>query len=146
MDFSARVHCPCLYKYKFMKINRIITVQRHLFKSTPVSHSAKKLPLIECWHFDLKNWSRGAGCVCVFLFFFGGGRGERLYMTFWVSWANKWVSLNFWIKIPVGFIMSPLTRSGGRTYCFWRQRKTSCPLCNLNIFGIFWWYLVEMYM
>ena len=41
-----------------------------------------------------------------------------------------------------GANMAQVIPKGGGTYCFWdgshwcrRQRKTSCPLCNLNTLG-----------
>ena len=49
---------------------------------------------------------------------------------------SNWILDNFGL---VWFIMSPLLKGGGGTYCFWdgsrwrwRRGKTSCPLCNLN--------------
>ena len=72
------------------------------------------------------------------MFFLGGvrGGGETVY-DFLGLLGKKMSILELLNQNTSRLIMSPLTRSGGGTYCFWRQRKTSCPLCNLNIFGIF---------
>ena len=69
---------------------------------------------------------------------------EKYYQCFVCLHSSRWDVFS-WYYVP------PLLKGGG-TYCFgdgshWHRprhrHKTSCLLCNLNILGIFWWYLVE---